>query len=628
MAAAQFGKRRWSPDHRVARLIGALAIAATAIYLSWRLVATQSSVPGLLFWPLVVGEILGGLRLVSFTAATWKVHPVTRPTPQPQLTIDVCILVEGHRVDRVRAGLLGAQALGTKHHTWILDTDGRTEIELLSREFGVKYFGGTSRTALLNTALMHSKADLLLLLDGDQVPMPDIYEATSGYFADSMVAIVQTATEFVNRDSLEFTSSGRHLKTFDFEVTGPSLSARGMAPWWVGASIVRREALKRIGGFAAGVGASELRTLIRLHRAGWLSRFHNEVVVRGTAPNTLRRFLDERRDEVARRLRVMLSADSPLFARGLRPRQRITHLSPLSQPVVGFARLAMYGVLFGSLVLGRVPISASAATLVAFFAPVAILSTLAHVALGRGSVGPLSQTTARIRTLGIAVGGSLRALAGEMPTVSYDGDEKSGLAKLLAMPFVLALTIALEVVIVVRIYAQASGKVLPVFASADAAVMVVGVGIWHVGLMLATLQVLSRRQQYRSNFRLQVELHASTEYEVVRVIDITPAGIGVAMAMPHLVHELIDLTLLIPAIGGEMITVRLAGSVRFCEAIDGGEAWRIGMTFADISTFDRDRIIEYYSLIHPFRTLRGLEVPNPSISEVGELQGDLKVAVL
>ena len=52
------------------------------------------------------------------------------------------------------------------------------------------------------------------------------------------------------------------------------------------------------------------------------------------------------------------------------------------------------------------------------------------------------------------------------------------------------------------------------------------------------------------------------------------------------------------------------------------------MTFADISTYDRDRIIEYYSLVHPFRTLRGLEVPNPSISKVGELQGDLKVAVL
>ncbi len=628
MAGAQFETKRWSPDHRLSRLIGVMAISATVAYLTWRIAATQSGVSGLLFWPLVAGEIVGALRLVAFTAGTWNLHPMARPTAQPQLSSDVAILVEGHRVDRVRAGLLGTQALGNKTNTWILDTDGRTEIELLAREFGVKYFGGTSRTALLNTALMHSKADLLLLLAGDQVPMPDVFEATSGYFSNSMVAIVQTAPEFVNRDSLEFTSNGRHLKSFEFEVAGPSLSDRGMAPWWVGASIIRRDALKRIGGFAAGVGASELRTLIRLHRAGWLSRFHNEVVVRGTAPNTLRRFLDERRDEVARRLRVMLSADSPLFARGLRPRQRLTHMAPMTQPFVGVARLGMYCVLFGSLLTGRLPMNASTVTLLAFFVPVALLSTLARVALGRGSVGPMSHTTDRIRTLGIVLSGSIRALGSEMPAVSFDGDEKFGLSKLLAMPFVLALTIALEIVVVVRVYAQVSGRILPSFASTDAATLVVLIAGWHVGVMLATLQVLSRRQQYRSNFRLQVELHASTANEVVRVIDITPAGIGVAMAMPHLVHELIDLTLLIPAIGGETTTVRLAGSVRFCEAIDEGMAWRVGMTFADISTYDRDRIIEYYSLVHPFRTLRGLEVPNPSVSKVGELQGDLKVAVL
>ncbi len=607
----------WSRHHNVARLLGVAAIAATGVYLIWRVGSTSSGVPTALFWPLVIGEIISGFRLLAFVNHTWNRHGSDRPTPAPSLTADVGVLVDGHRLDRVRACLLGVQALGTSHMSWVLDTDGRHEIELLAREFGMAYFGGTNRTALLNTVLMHSKADLVLILDGDQVPMPDVFDATSGYFVDSMVAIVQTAPDFVNRDSLEFTSTSRHLKSFEFEIHGPSLGARGVAPWWVGASIVRREALKQIGGFAAGVGASELRTLIRLHAAGWLSRFHSEVVVRGTAPNTLRRFLEERRDEVARRVRVIASADSPLAIAGLRPRQRLSHLSPLSQPIAGFARLAMYGVLFGSLISGQLPLHSSAAMVALMFLPTAALSGLAHVALGRGTIGPFSQSTAGIRLLGIALGGSIRAFFGEIPIASFDGEEKSGLTKLLAMPFVLVLAIALEIAVVVRVYAQASGSVLPGYASSASSALMVCVALWHISLMLSTLQVLTRRHQFRSNYRLQVELHASIQHEVVRVIDITPAGIGIAASMPHLVHELIDLMLMLPSIDGTMTTVKLAGSVRFCEAIEQGEAWRVGMTFADISSYDRDRIIEYYALVHPFRALRGLDIPDRPVFENG-----------
>ena len=57
---------------------------------------------------------------------------------------------------------------------------------------------GTPRPGNLNNALLSTEGEFLLILDADQVPLPDILDRTLGYFTDDRMALVQTPQWFTN----------------------------------------------------------------------------------------------------------------------------------------------------------------------------------------------------------------------------------------------------------------------------------------------------------------------------------------------------------------------------------------------------------------------------------------------
>ena len=136
----------------------------------------------------------------------------------------------------------------------------------------------------INHAFTVTDGDLIVVLDADHVPRPDFLDATLGYFADPLVALVQSPHDFSNRDSIQHTTAVRHEQTLFFDVIGPGKDRCNSMFWCGSATIVRRTALEGVGGVLTDTVAEDFHTTIRMHAQGWQTRYHDEILVQGKAP--------------------------------------------------------------------------------------------------------------------------------------------------------------------------------------------------------------------------------------------------------------------------------------------------------------------------------------------------------
>ena len=117
----------------------------------------------------------------------------------------------------------------------------------------------------INHALGVLGGELLLVLDADHVPQPDILHATVGYFDDPRLGLVQTPHDFSNQDSFQHFATGKHDQSMFFEVILPGKDRHGGVFWCGSAAVIRREALLEVGGVATETIAEDFHTTIKMH---------------------------------------------------------------------------------------------------------------------------------------------------------------------------------------------------------------------------------------------------------------------------------------------------------------------------------------------------------------------------
>jgi cellulose synthase (UDP-forming) len=105
--------------------------------------------------------------------------------------------------------------------------------------------------------------------------------------------------------------------------------------------VVRRTALKQIGGFATGTVTEDLHTSIRLHARGWRSRYHNEVLAYGLAPQTAIPYHVQRLRWGQGAMQIFRK-DQPLLIPGLTLVQRLNYLSSMTTYFDGWQELIFY----------------------------------------------------------------------------------------------------------------------------------------------------------------------------------------------------------------------------------------------------------------------------------------------
>jgi cellulose synthase (UDP-forming) len=189
------------------RLLVVLTVILGVNYVGWRWLESLNWSAWRIAVPLVIAETYSLIDVMLFGMTMWRLRERTPPEPPPGLTVDVFITTYNEPLDMVMDTALAARRIRYPHHTWILDDGAREELRVLAEQHGIGYLTrGTkwadrprhAKAGNLNSALMVTQGEFMLILDADQIPKPEILDRTLRYFNSRKVSLVQTPQWFVN----------------------------------------------------------------------------------------------------------------------------------------------------------------------------------------------------------------------------------------------------------------------------------------------------------------------------------------------------------------------------------------------------------------------------------------------
>lgn len=139
------------------------------------------------------------------------------------------------------------------------------DIEYLHREERVGFKAGA-----LEAGLLRARGEILLVLDADFIPPPQLLRDTVGCFADPSVGMVQVRWEHLNRESNLLTRVQALLLDGHFVVEQTARSRKGLFFNFNGtAGLWRREAIEQAGGWHHDTLTEDLDLSYRALLQGW-----------------------------------------------------------------------------------------------------------------------------------------------------------------------------------------------------------------------------------------------------------------------------------------------------------------------------------------------------------------------
>ncbi|MBA3236063.1 MAG: glycosyltransferase [Chloroflexi bacterium] len=403
LPAPKTRRRTWT-----IRAIAATALAVTLGYLVWRAGWTLALDVWWLSIPLLVLEIHAFIGLLLFTVSLWDVdrRPTTHDVTETDRKVAVLVPTYNEGLEVLMPTVAAAVAMRVPHETWVLDDGNRPEVAKLAAELGAKYIARPThehaKAGNLNHALGIIDADYIGVLDADHVASPDFLVRTLGYFDDSRIALVQTPQEFYNLESFEHESGGTtramvdgetdqsgrfHEQALFYRILQPGKNRWGGAFWCGTGAVLRVNALRDVGLVATDTITEDIHTTIRLHRRGWKTIYHNEILARGLAAPDAATYQLQRHRWGTGAMQV-LRKENPITVSGLTLGQRLTYAATLSGwfdawRTMGYLVLPMIVV-----ATGVVPIAVDALTFAIAFVTMFILSQISMRVLSRGCHRP------------------------------------------------------------------------------------------------------------------------------------------------------------------------------------------------------------------------------------------------
>ncbi|HEY3237915.1 MAG TPA: glycosyltransferase, partial [Acidimicrobiia bacterium] len=394
-------------------------------YLAWRVTSTLNLAAWWLSVPLVLLEAHAVFGLGLFAFSLWDVDsvPLAPPCRKAPGRIAVLIPTYNEPIEVLLPTVAAAAALEPAHETWVLDDGNRPAVRRLATQLGVRYLARTDRAGAkagnVNHALSIIEAEFVAILDADHVAGSDFLVNTLGYFVDPEVALVQTPQDFYNTDSFEHESPRRWWRGGEaghqafseqalfYRVLQPGKN-RWKAAFWCGTgAVVRVEALRQVGGVATETVTEDIHTTIRMHKLGWRSVYHNEVLSRGLAAADAGQYQLQRLRWGKGAMQVLASRDNPLVTPGLRPTQRLAYAATLLGWFDAWRSLGYLLLPPAVLLSGASPILADSLTFVGFFSATFLLQRLALAALARGRAPHLLSTVFEFVRMTANIGATL-----------------------------------------------------------------------------------------------------------------------------------------------------------------------------------------------------------------------------
>lgn len=627
----------WARHPRLLHLLVAVTLAWSAVYLAWRVGWSMSGASPVLWGALLAAELYGLWNLTMLAWMTWEIREVQRPEPSPGRSVDVYVCIYDEPLAVLEATLAGCALLSYPHVTYVLDDGRRPEVQALAETWGARYVtrpdNSHAKAGNLNHALPRTEGELVLVLDADHVPMPDALETLVGYFGDPKVALVQGPHDFSNHDSVQHYDLGRHEQSVFYSVICPGKDRHNAAFWCGSGALIRREALLSVGGVATETIAEDFHTTIKLHKAGWRTRYDPRVVVQGLAPHNLAAYLLQRDRWARGNLAVFTTAESPLRAKGLELAQRLSYFASLTAYLAAPMRLVILGVLAAVLWTGALPLHIAPLALGLLWAPATLLMILAGSALCRGQQRATETVHYELCTAEIftrALRCVLRPGRATFKVTPKEGIDAAGWESLRQFKILIALAVALTGGLVLRVAVDLGapiGFIHPV--GGFAAWFVPLLGVLELRRVLRTLVLVGGHRQLRLSYRTPLSVSAavtladtdgkqpSRRILLGRTSDLTLSGIGLELPEPLELGTRADVTVRLPTLPGrESATVQLGVQVRSCSKRDG--QWRVGTEIVACDHHARRRIVEYCHIVWPYERLRSRHfIASPSSVQAG-----------
>lgn len=372
----------------VIRVVALAALLTTAVYLGWRIDRTLDWSVWWLSVPMLLLEVHAAAGLALFTFSLWDLNARPPAPRRDETDLRLAVLIPTYNESReiLVSTIAAAVAVEPAHETWVLDDGNRPEVAILAARLGARYVARTDRSHAkagnVNHALGVIEADVVAILDADHVAGPALFTSTLAYFDDPRVAVVQSPQDFYNDDSFEHEGDFQEQALF-YRVLQAGKNRWGAAFWCGTGALVRVAALREVGGVATDTVTEDIHTTIRLHRRGWRTVYHNEVLARGLAAADAQQYQLQRLRWGTGAMQV-LRAENPLTCSGLTVPQRLSYAATLLGWFDSWRSLGYLLVPMAVLVTGAVPIRADAGTFAVAFGATFALQRVALVLLGRG----------------------------------------------------------------------------------------------------------------------------------------------------------------------------------------------------------------------------------------------------
>jgi len=525
--------RRWA-----IRSIALVALAATVAYLGWRITATLDLAAWWLSIPLVAFEVHAAVGLALFTFSLWDVdrRPNVRSVTTTDQRIAILIPTYNEGTEVLTPTIAAAVAVRLPHETWVLDDGGRPEVAALAAELGAQYLARPehdhAKAGNLNHALGVIEADLIAVLDADHVADPDLLVHTVGYFDDPRLALVQTPQEFYNTDSFEHESDAGdgdrfHEQTLFYRVIQPGKNRWGGAFWCGTGAIVRVAALREVGGVATDTITEDIHTTIRLHRRGWRTVYHNEVLARGLAASDAATYQLQRHRWGTGAMQV-LRVENPLFVSGLTFTQRLSYATTILGWFDAWRSLGYLLLPIAVVVTGAVPIRAEPQVFITAFAATFLLQQLAMRVLSRGCHRPILSILFELVRMTPNILATTTLVRGTRATFRVTPKGRTGLARRTVAESRLLRAVAFASVASVAWFALTLLGLTPSrYEIPWAAYGAFGWLIVNVLLVVAAIRrVRSQRfaAERRASFRFATVLTGRLDGAPVRILDVSLTG--------------------------------------------------------------------------------------------------------
>jgi cellulose synthase (UDP-forming) len=354
LAFALFGLPFLNRDNPLARaVVISFTLVLATRYLLWRLFVTilpysAYDFRGFWLWACFIVEILAFAESLVFFIIMFR-HTDRRKeadlyekrlralAPEELPTVDVFIPTYNENLEVLERSILGCLHLDwprDKLKVWVLDDGKRDWLRDYCVEKGAGYIRRDdnihAKAGNLNYGSKYTKGEFIAVFDADFIPFRHFLYRTIGFFfADPKIGILQTPQAFFNKD---FYQSNLHLhdsvpdeQRIFFDVMMPARDAWDSAFWCGSCSVTRRKAIEKVGGVPTLSITEDLTTTLAMLRHNYVTRYLNEKLSHGLAPESLEGLKAQRERWSRGTIQAMYSKQGP-FAPGLTLVQRLLFL--------------------------------------------------------------------------------------------------------------------------------------------------------------------------------------------------------------------------------------------------------------------------------------------------------------